>query len=699
MALDKVTYVNGQTVIGAENLNDIQDAVIQLENDAGEMSGDITALETLTTTQGNSISALQNTTTTQGNAISTLQSTTTTQGNAISTLQSTTTTQGNSISTLQNTATTQGNKITALGAMVAPVEASSTAASAHAVGDYFRLNDVLYIATAAIAVGNTITPGTNCRVAVVGDEVSDLKSAINDKASIHDLEFSYAPDFTWQAGYVNQQGVYTPSTNKQLAWSGYIEIPAELENITLTISGHNSLINQVTFYTQDKTVVETHRWRQDNNRYLHIVVDSIPSTAVYVAFCNFDPDITDYSQHAEKCSVVFSNGGVVGSVEDIKTTLIDIDYNYRYKNVYTDWTVYPSKTIYNGVEQSNANCYCGAFQAVKPSTMYTFFIGEPPVLSKVFWIKYFDEYYNYLSEESFNGSINPPYTIETPETCAFIRLVFSLASGMTQETATFAGLTITEGEEVQPVNSMPFPKTELTGKKWVLFGDSITDSADKAQNRYFKYICAETGIVIEENLAYGGSGYCNLRNTGHCVAQRAVDMPTDASIITIFAGINDCLFHDNSTGQYAEIGEITDTTTLEILDTTTPVSLMACVNLAIDTILAQYPANCPIGIISPLPCSYTTDMYNDGNNVQRPDDLTCRASLFTTKLKELCDYRGIPFLDLFHTSNWRPWITECRNTYTTIYSNVGNGDGLHPNSNGHKLIYRRIKQFVESICS
>ena len=34
MALTKVTYVNGTTVIGATNLNDIQDAIIALEENA-----------------------------------------------------------------------------------------------------------------------------------------------------------------------------------------------------------------------------------------------------------------------------------------------------------------------------------------------------------------------------------------------------------------------------------------------------------------------------------------------------------------------------------------------------------------------------------------------------------------------------------------------------------------------------------------
>ena len=63
-------------------------------------------------------------------------------------------------------------------AMLAPTEASSTASAAHATGTYFIYGGVLYQATADIASGGTITPGTNCKEAPLGDSVSDLKSAL-----------------------------------------------------------------------------------------------------------------------------------------------------------------------------------------------------------------------------------------------------------------------------------------------------------------------------------------------------------------------------------------------------------------------------------------------------------------------------------------------------------------------------------------
>lgn len=69
-------------------------------------------------------------------------------------------------------------KAEAAQAMIAPIEASTTASTAHAAGTYFRLNSVLYIATADISAGGTIAAGANCRVAVLGNDVSGFKSAL-----------------------------------------------------------------------------------------------------------------------------------------------------------------------------------------------------------------------------------------------------------------------------------------------------------------------------------------------------------------------------------------------------------------------------------------------------------------------------------------------------------------------------------------
>lgn len=60
-------------------------------------------------------------------------------------------------------------------------EASATSTHAYAVGDYFIYNNVLYQATAAIAVGATIVPDTNCTTTNVTSELIQLNNDLSTK--------------------------------------------------------------------------------------------------------------------------------------------------------------------------------------------------------------------------------------------------------------------------------------------------------------------------------------------------------------------------------------------------------------------------------------------------------------------------------------------------------------------------------------
>ena len=63
-------------------------------------------------------------------------------------------------------------------------EASATSTHAYAVGDYFIYNNVLYQATAAIAVGATIVPDTNCTTTNVTSELIQLNTSLTNKQNI-----------------------------------------------------------------------------------------------------------------------------------------------------------------------------------------------------------------------------------------------------------------------------------------------------------------------------------------------------------------------------------------------------------------------------------------------------------------------------------------------------------------------------------
>lgn len=59
-------------------------------------------------------------------------------------------------------------------------EPTATSQNAYSIGDEFIYNDVLYRTTAAIAVGDTIVPNTNCAATNVMTEIKDLNTALSN---------------------------------------------------------------------------------------------------------------------------------------------------------------------------------------------------------------------------------------------------------------------------------------------------------------------------------------------------------------------------------------------------------------------------------------------------------------------------------------------------------------------------------------
>lgn len=57
------------------------------------------------------------------------------------------------------------------------VESSATASRNYAIGDYFILNDSLYVVTAAITAGDTITVGSNCSATSISEELISMKNS------------------------------------------------------------------------------------------------------------------------------------------------------------------------------------------------------------------------------------------------------------------------------------------------------------------------------------------------------------------------------------------------------------------------------------------------------------------------------------------------------------------------------------------
>lgn len=207
---------------------------------------------------------------------------------------------------------------------------------------------------------------------------------------------------------------------------------------------------------------------------------------------------------------------------------------------------------------------------------------------------------------------------------------------------------------------------EWIDKKWVCIGDSLTEKNSRTSINYHGYVAESTGIEVV-NMGVSGTGYKRQEDSGKAFYQRVADIPIDADVITIFGSGNDNPYYSAET-----LGSATDTGTATI---------GGCINTTIDNIYARMPL-AVIGIISPTPWI--------GNPPSNPNN---GMSRYSALLKDICELRGIPFLDLYHCSALRPDDA----TFRSLAYSRDEGNGVHPDENGHKLIAPRFKAFLETL--
>lgn len=203
------------------------------------------------------------------------------------------------------------------------------------------------------------------------------------------------------------------------------------------------------------------------------------------------------------------------------------------------------------------------------------------------------------------------------------------------------------------------------GKKWACLGDSLTAENTATTKHYFDYVAEDTGIV-PINLGVNGTGYARSSASGDPFYNRIDTIPTDSDVVTIFGSFNDI-------GSGLEFGDVDDTGTETIA---------GCINTTITNLQTRIPL-VNLGIVAPTPWDTTRPNFVPTSNSYK----------YVNLLKMICERRSIPFLDLWHCSNLRPWDADFR---AIAYSNDG-GSGTHPDENGHKLIAPRFEWFLSSL--
>lgn len=229
-------------------------------------------------------------------------------------------------------------------------------------------------------------------------------------------------------------------------------------------------------------------------------------------------------------------------------------------------------------------------------------------------------------------------------------------------------------------------KKPLDGLHWGAIGDSWTAIFDKDGKSYVNDVADITGITAT-NLGAGGTGYVTggANNWNNQFFKRNIDADTD--ICTIFGSFNDAYYPDFKFGQKGD----TDTATM-----------WGAMLATINNCYKNNP-DVLIGIISPGPWGainpFKTDTMSKLNSYSDTtiNDMAINdfAEKYVQTMKEFAQMYSLPFLDLYHQSNLRPWNDDFINKY---YHGQSATDTTHPNPNGlKKYIAPRIASFLEKI--
>ncbi|VEF46831.1 phi ETA orf 55-like protein [Bacillus freudenreichii] len=201
----------------------------------------------------------------------------------------------------------------------------------------------------------------------------------------------------------------------------------------------------------------------------------------------------------------------------------------------------------------------------------------------------------------------------------------------------------------------------LSGKKWLIIGDSITDKRHHPKTKkYHEYISDKTGCEV---LEYGvsGSGF----TVKESFLERLQRTPLDVDYITVFGGTNDFRLGSKPLGVFRDRNSE---------------SFYGCLHSFFQALIKKYPTK-QLSVITPLP------RWRESEGIWNSRGETLKQ--YAEAVKEVTGFYGIPCKDMYSEGG----IYAKNPVFLSAYM----PDGLHPNSEGHRYFHNKILTFMESL--
>ena len=214
--------------------------------------------------------------------------------------------------------------------------------------------------------------------------------------------------------------------------------------------------------------------------------------------------------------------------------------------------------------------------------------------------------------------------------------------------------------------------------KALYIGDSITENNYTAVSNWTKRVTGAFDFAGTDNVAMGGTGIIAGGENGWL--KRLDSFPVkDYDLILVMGNMND---YSNNIYNEDSLGKLGDETT----DTE-----YGALTIFVKALTEKYKKS-KIGWIISTPRQYYSGDTDNPSPITTDGALYGKKSMFENAakaIKDVCEQYSIPYLDLFHNSNFRCWDKSTKEQY--FYND---GNMVHPNDEGNKLMAIKIVDFV-----
>lgn len=362
----------------------------------------------------------------------------------------------------------------------------------------------------------------------------------------------------------------------------------------------------------------------------------------------------------EKSNLVGAINEVDADVSDVKEDFNELEDNVIGYNPHYSYTIVKGEYVTtNGAFESYAAWDRTDYIPLVGSVLYVTITGSGNLYNC-----FYDANKSFIS--NFQTTTAGTASIELPPSAKYV--VLSAGSG--ENWVLTANMPDNLAELDARVSNLESQTNGWSGKKWVSYGDSLTQG-----NTWQPIVASKFGLV-HINKGVGGSSVADGQINGvvsMCNAERIAELPSDADIVTVMGGTND--YNLTNEGKGTPLGVFP--TSSANYDTYTFYG-------AYLAMLQRIQQRCPNALILVMSCINSRGVTGQNETYCYQNQIGMTTPDYAKAAEDIARYTGSAFLDM----------EKCGITLFNRANFIS--DSVHPNAEGGKLMARMVISYLQT---